>query len=81
MQQQQPLKILTKKLQVNLMLKSFDVMPLMMLLQYWGFLSSFVASIDDNEGDSEMIGDGFNDYYGAYGIDKAQVIKEERKLW
>lgn len=34
----------------------------------------------DNEGDSEMISDGFNDYYGAHGIDKSQIIKEERKI-
>lgn len=33
----------------------------------------------DNVGDSEMIGDGFNAYYGAHGIDKEQIIKEERK--
>lgn len=32
----------------------------------------------DNVGDSEMIGDGFNAYYGAHGIDKEQLIKEER---
>ena len=34
----------------------------------------------DNAGDSEMISDGFNDYYGAHGIDKSQIIKEERKI-
>ena len=34
----------------------------------------------DNEGDSKMISDGFNDYYAANGIDKAQIIKEERKI-
>ena len=34
----------------------------------------------DNVGDSKMISDGFNDYYGAKGIDKAQIIKEERKI-
>lgn len=33
-----------------------------------------------NAGDSEMISDGFNDYYGAHGIDKSQIIKEERKI-
>lgn len=33
----------------------------------------------DNVGDSEMIGDGFNAYYGVHGIDKEQIIKEERK--
>ena len=34
----------------------------------------------DNVGDSKMISDGFNAYYGAKGIDKAQIIKEERKI-
>ena len=34
----------------------------------------------DNAGDSEMISDGFNDYYGAHENDKSQLIKEERKI-
>ena len=44
------------------------------------FESIYTGNWGDNEGDSEMISDGFNDYYGAHGIDKSQIIKEERKI-
>ena len=44
------------------------------------FESIYKGHWGDNEGDSKMISDGFNDYYAANGIDKAQIIKEERKI-
>lgn len=49
-------------------------------------VNKFVGNIlngnwGDNVGDSEMIGEGFDDCYRAHGIDKNKVIKEERKLW
>lgn len=44
------------------------------------FESIYKGHWGDNEDDSKMISDGFNDYYAVNGIDKAQIIEEERKL-
>lgn len=56
-------------------------------LQSDGFdVTKYVKSVldgdwGDNKDDSNVIGEGFDDYYRAHGIDKMQIIKEERKPW
>lgn len=46
------------------------------------FADSFLSgNWGDNEKDSEYCSDGFNDYYQANGLEKSEIIEDERKIW